>query len=382
ALRNRVRRGGIHGKAADGRLGRCATRSHAACRRRAAVLRGIRTSVHRRGLAGASAGLMRSVWRGFATYVAAVAGIFAASGVAIVTLKAIFPDTPDQALLQSLPALIAGSLASSLALIFTLLAIVQPATPAALRLAPGWETGRALGVMVLGMLTLGQALDSLTWLAGLGERGTMVVVRRVLEGAVGPDLFGAVVVFGVIAGASEELFFRGYMQTRLAEAWGAARGVVVTAACFGVLHVDVSGVHMALAFAMGVYLGFVVERTGSVLPAMVCHVVNNIAYTLQTAFGGTVRDRATNAVVAAACVLAFALCLTGRRRAAPPVVRWCAWGLVGARRSPTAALLSSTDHHGSHRRPSMPELPRRYVVMPLPTAAPFDPADRDGVFVL
>jgi len=265
---------------------------------------------------------MRSVWRVFATYVAAVAGIFAASGVAIVTLKAIFPDTPDQALLQSLPALIAGSLASSLALIFTLLAIVQPATPAALRLAPGWETGRALGVMVLGMLTLGQALDSLTWLAGLGERGTMVVVRRVLEGAVGPDLFGAVVVFGVIAGASEELFFRGYMQTRLAEAWGAARGIVVTAACFGVLHVDVSGVHMALAFAMGVYLGFVVERTGSVLPAMVCHVVNNIAYTLQTAFGGTVRDRATNAVVAAACVLAFALCLTWLRRAAPPVVRW------------------------------------------------------------
>jgi len=191
-----------------------------------------------------------------------------------------------------------------------------------LRLAPGWETGRALGVMVLGMLTLGQALDSLTWLAGLGERGTMVVVRRVLEGAVGPDLFGAVVVFGVIAGASEELFFRGYMQTRLAEAWGAARGIVVTAACFGVLHVDVSGVHMALAFAMGVYLGFVVERTGSVLPAMVCHVVNNIAYTLQTAFGGTVRDRATNAVVAAACVLAFALCLTWLRRAAPPVVRW------------------------------------------------------------
>jgi hypothetical protein len=264
---------------------------------------------------------MRGVWRVFATYVAAVAGIFATSFFAIVTLKAIFPDTPDQALLQSLAALIAGSLASSFALIFTLLAIVQPTTPTALRLAPGWETGRALGVMALGMLTLGQALDSLTWLAGFGERGTMVIVRRVLEGAVGPDLFGAVMVFGVIAGTAEELFFRGYMQTRLAEAWGAARAVVVTAACFGVLHIDVSGVHMALAFAMGLYLGFVVERTGSVLPAIVCHVVNNVAYTLQTAFGGTVRDRATNAVIAAACALAFALCLAWLRRAAPPEAR-------------------------------------------------------------
>ena len=261
---------------------------------------------------------MRGVWRVFGTYIAAVAGIFAASGVAIVTLKSIFPDTPDQALLQSLSALIAGSLASSFALIFTLLAIVQPATPGALRLAPGWEDGRALGVMVLGMLALGQALDSLTWLAGLGHRGSIVLVRRVLEGAVGPDLFAAVVVFGVIAGVAEELFFRGYMQTRLAEAWSRTRAVVVTAACFGVLHIDVSGLHIALAFAMGLYLGFVVEHTGSVLPAIVCHVVNNIVYTLQTAFGGTIRDRATNAVVALACALLFALCLAWLRRMAPP----------------------------------------------------------------
>src|SRR5260370_39902365 len=174
----------------------------------------------------------------FATYIAAVAGIFAASGMAIVTLKSIFPDTPDQALLQSLPALIAGSLASSFALLFTLRALVQPTTPAALRLLPGWESGRALGVMVLGMLTLGQLLDSLTSLMGLGERGSMVIVRRVLETAVGPDLFGAVVVFGIIAGAAEELFFRGYMQTRLAEAWGPSRAIAVPAPSFPVLHVS------------------------------------------------------------------------------------------------------------------------------------------------
>jgi len=261
---------------------------------------------------------MHGVWRVFATYIAAVAGIFAASGMAVVTLKSIFPETPDQMLLQSLPALIAGSLASSFALVFTLLVIVQPTTPTALRLKPGWETGRALGVMVLGMLALGQTLDSLTWLVGLGERGSMVIVRRVLEGAVGPDLFGAVLVFGVIAGAAEEVFFRGYMQTRLTEAWGPTRAIVVTAACFGVLHVDVSGLHMVLAFAMGLYLGFVVERTGSVLPAIVCHVVNNVVYTLQTAFGGTLQDRRANAVVAAACGLLFVLCLAWLRRATPP----------------------------------------------------------------
>jgi hypothetical protein len=261
---------------------------------------------------------MHGVWRVFATYVAAVAGIFAASGVAIVTLKAMFPDTPDAALLQSLPALLAGSLASSSALVFTILVIVQPASPATLRLAPGWETGRALVMMALGMLALGQTLDSLTWLVGLGDRGSLVLVRRVLEGAAGPELFGAVVVFGVIAGAAEELFFRGYMQTRLAEAWRPARAVVVTSACFGILHVDLMGTHMVLGFAMGLYLGFLVERTGSVLPAMICHMVNNVVYTLQTAFGGTLEDRRTNAVVGAACALLFVLCLAWIRRAAPP----------------------------------------------------------------
>jgi|SRR5689334_1633368 len=261
---------------------------------------------------------MRGVWRVFATYLAAVAGIIVASIIAVVTLKSIFPDTPEPALMQSLAGLLAASLASSFALTLTLLGIVQPTTPAVLRLRPGWETGPVLGAMVLGMLALGQALDSLMWVIGLGQRGSMAIVRHVLEGVVGPELFAAVVVFGLIAGVAEELFFRGYMQTRLSQAWGATRGVLVTAACFGALHVDVSGVHMALAFVMGLYLGFVVERTGSVLPAIVCHVVNNIGYTLQTAFGGIVEDRMTNAVIAAACVLLVALCIAWVFRATPP----------------------------------------------------------------
>lgn len=258
------------------------------------------------------------VWRVFATYVAAVASIFATSGIAIVTLKAMFPDVADQTLLQSLPGLIAGSLASSIALILTILLIVQPTTPAALRLLPGWETGRVLVVMMLAMLALGQLLDSLTWLVGWAQRGSIVLVRRVLESAVGPDLFGAVIVFGFIAGAAEEIFFRGFMLTRLAEHWGGRRAIVATAACFGVLHVDPNGIHMLLAFVMGLYLGFVAERTGSTLPAIVCHVVNNAVYTLQIALGGTLEGRAGNAALAVTCAVLFVACLAWLKRVAPP----------------------------------------------------------------
>ncbi|HUF92078.1 MAG TPA: hypothetical protein VMR23_06855, partial [Candidatus Limnocylindria bacterium] len=106
----------------------------------------------------------------FATYVAAVAGIFAVSGVAIVALVSAYPDVPEETLLRSLPALLAGSVAASTALMLTIVLVVRPLEPGTLRLRPGWESGRALGMMVLGMLALGQSLDSLTMLAGLGDR--------------------------------------------------------------------------------------------------------------------------------------------------------------------------------------------------------------------
>jgi membrane protease YdiL (CAAX protease family) len=254
----------------------------------------------------------------FATYAAAVAGIFAVSGVAIVALVSAYPDVPEQTLLRSLPALLAGSVAASTALLLTIVLVVRPLEPATLRLQPGWESGRALGMMVIGILALGQSLDSVTTLAGLGDRTAMATIRSVLQQAAGADLFGAVIVIGVLAGTAEEIFFRGYMQTRLRQRWSAPVAIAVTSVCFSVLHVDPSGIHVVLAFALSLYLGFVAELTGSVLPAIVCHVVNNIVYTLQTALGGTVTDTRTNVVLAAVGAALFIAVISWLRTARPP----------------------------------------------------------------
>ena len=70
---------------------------------------------------------------------------------------------------------------------------------------------------VVGMLALGQTLDSLTELAGLAQHGNMAMIRSALAQVAGPDLFLAVLIVGVMAGSAEEIFFRGYMQTRLAQ---------------------------------------------------------------------------------------------------------------------------------------------------------------------
>jgi membrane protease YdiL (CAAX protease family) len=96
----------------------------------------------------------------------------------------------------------------------------------------------------------------------------------------------------------EEVFFRGYVQTRLNEVFPrsfAVRGVacgwglVVMAVFFGGLHafntVDYFGGRFAFAWSLalgtagtGLLFGWVREATGSVAPGIVLHFLNNLTW--------------------------------------------------------------------------------------------------------
>jgi membrane protease YdiL (CAAX protease family) len=256
--------------------------------------------------------------RVFMTYVTAVAGIIVTTVAAVAILHSADPEASELALLHTLPWLLASSLAASTALILTLLLFVRPLDPVRLRLLPGVETGPVLAVMVVGLLALGQALDSSTALLGFGDNGLMKIARQVLERTRGPELFAAVLVFGLGAGVAEEIFFRGYMQARLREHWSARAAVLASSSTFAILHYDDSPVRVVLVFAIGLYLGFVAEISGSTLPSIVCHVTNNVVYTLQTALGFAVLSREANLVAAAAGALVFVACLLWLRRAVLP----------------------------------------------------------------
>jgi membrane protease YdiL (CAAX protease family) len=214
--------------------------------------------------------------------------------------------------LRQLPGLLAGATASSMGLLVTLLAMSRAIAPSGLRLAPGRETGRDLVLMILGMLALGQVLDSLAVLAGLGRHGALWEARQTLAGAAGEQLFLAVLVIGPLAGTAEELFFRGFMQTRLRARWPSRWAIVATSACFGIMHIE--WLHALLAFILGLYLGFITELAGSALPAVASHVINNALFTLVTALGGTVLAVGPNAVLALAGAAVFAACVLGLRR--------------------------------------------------------------------
>jgi membrane protease YdiL (CAAX protease family) len=256
------------------------------------------------------------------TCVAAFVTIVAFSLLAFAIVRSLYPDLPERAALEGLPGLLAGSIAVSAGFLLTALIASGTVTPAALRLVPGRETGRTLLLAIVGILGLGQLLDSLTTLAGLTQQGSLKMIREALENARGPDLFLAVLVVGVLAGTAEEVFFRGYMQTRLVQRLPRGAAVFVTSLCFGVFHLD--PLHGLLALILGLYLGWITELTGSVLPAVVCHVVNNALFTILTASWGGVDGLQLNLALGAAGAVVFAGAVL-RLRTVPTAASEGAW---------------------------------------------------------
>lgn len=238
-----------------------------------------------------------------------------AFGLQFLAVAALLGGSPDprSPAPDPLAALLVGVPLSSLALIVIALVAAGRPRRARLRLGPWPVRAPVVGAMVVGMLALSQGLESLSVLLGLGPGPTLDWINRTLAAASPPGLLLAVVVIGGLAPLGEELFFRGFMLTRLREAWRPFPAIVVTALAFGLIHGE--WVHAGLAFGIGLYLGFLAERSTSVVPAVVCHAANNTASVLLAATVGIPRGVAVNAVLLAVAVLLFAGSLLVLRRA-------------------------------------------------------------------
>lgn len=88
----------------------------------------------------------------------------------------------------------------------------------------------------------------------------------------GPELLMQFLALCVMPAIAEELLFRGAFQG-LMRACGSAAAIFAPALLFGVLHLDLA--QGLTAFACGVFLGWLAERSGSILPGMLLHLVNN-----------------------------------------------------------------------------------------------------------
>ena len=129
------------------------------------------------------------------------------------------------------------------------------------------------------------------------------------------DFVWLLVAVAVVPGACEEILFRGFVQSGLvrgsASAWG---GVAGAAFLFAVFHLDPWRFVMVLA--LGLYLGWLRQASGSLWPAIMAHVLNNTLTIVLVSAGLAAADRSPGSVwtgpPAAALVLLALFC--GRAR--------------------------------------------------------------------
>lgn len=82
----------------------------------------------------------------------------------------------------------------------------------------------------------------------------------------------------VITPIGEEVFFRGLVYGGLRARWGVVAAAITSAVFFSAVHVQV--VHALPIFVLAIILALLYERTGSLLPAIVAHGINNVVAVL------------------------------------------------------------------------------------------------------
>lgn len=99
------------------------------------------------------------------------------------------------------------------------------------------------------------------------------ILSEAILSARGAQATVLVLALSLAPGLCEELFFRGLLQTRLVQAWGAPRGVLLAGLCFASAHVDPQ--HAALVLPLGLWFGAVSALTRSLPLAMLAHATSN-----------------------------------------------------------------------------------------------------------
>jgi membrane protease YdiL (CAAX protease family) len=126
------------------------------------------------------------------------------------------------------------------------------------------------------------------------------------------------VVFAVVPAICEEILFRGFLLGGLVAILDSpAKGIVLQALIFVLFHLDPW--RLPEIIALGLFLGFLAQRSGSLLPAILAHALNN---TISIALAAAGRSESTFAsgirewsVPCAAALLAVSLIVVHRASA-------------------------------------------------------------------
>jgi membrane protease YdiL (CAAX protease family) len=99
------------------------------------------------------------------------------------------------------------------------------------------------------------------------------MVEKLLANITPSQAIPFVVFIAIVPGVVEELLFRGYVQGRLLERWSPWVAITVTSLLFAIVHVQPH--HVVAVFPIGLWLGVVAWKSGSVIPSILCHAFIN-----------------------------------------------------------------------------------------------------------
>jgi membrane protease YdiL (CAAX protease family) len=167
------------------------------------------------------------------------------------------------------------------------LALVLLGLPVAASLALRSLGGRAFGLTFLAGAALWGAslglfeLQSLVWPPSDEFMEAFERLHEALRPSGILDGLASVAAIAVVPACCEELLFRGVLLRSLRESFGTTLGVLGSAALFGLIHVmpispnALSFYRVPFAFAVGIGLGVLRVRTGSLLPSIIAHATLN-----------------------------------------------------------------------------------------------------------
>ena len=164
-------------------------------------------------------------------------------------------------------------------------------------------------VLVFGMQYLVQAFENVLVMIGYSiEEGL---------GASSPtnvvEYFIALFALGIVPAIGEELIFRGVVLNGMRQRFSTVKAVLISATLFMLFHGNLQ--QLIYPFVLGIVLGFVFTRTGSLMLSIILHLVNNfIVITCTfveniTGFSFALQNTWWLPLVGIACAVAtFAIC--------------------------------------------------------------------------
>lgn len=126
------------------------------------------------------------------------------------------------------------------------------------------------------------------------------------------------VLFAVLPPLCEELLFRGFVLSGFRARFGEGKAVVLSAILFGALHMELT--RILPTAVIGLLLGFVLVRTGSLLAPILVHAVyNGLLVTLSAAgLEGQIKQNAELLMVGGVILVGLSIALLERARPAAP----------------------------------------------------------------